>query len=136
MRVTVGSFTRLLDDCVKVLEPFIESSRRGSLHWNGFKYAPVTEAKNPDPYALAWWSTLRAISALLESQPSLTPGQYSYLQQEFFGTMGSLQDFSLDAKRWGKKARVANEQLRIILGELYSAFKSLRPIEPTKTPTI
>ena len=116
-----------------MLEPFIRSARRGSRSWNGSEYAPVTEDVDPDPYALAWWSTLRAISALLASEPSLTPEQYSYLQQEFFGTMGSLQDFRLDAKRWGKKARAANDELRKILDELYSAFQSLRPVKQTKT---
>jgi hypothetical protein len=92
---------------------------------------PVTENVDPDPYALAWWSTLRAISALLASQPSLTPEQYSYLQQEFFGTMGSFQDFCLDGKRWGKKASAANKELREIIDELYSAFQGLRPVEQT-----
>jgi len=133
MRMPVESFCRLLDDCAKVLEPFIRSARRGSLSWNGSEYAPVTEDVDPDPYALAWWSTLRTISALLASQTSLTPEQYSYLQQKFFGTMGSLQDFCLDAKRWGKKARVGNDELRKILDELYSAFQSLRPVQYTKT---
>ena len=133
MPASVASFGRIIDDCAKVLEPFIRSARRGSLSWNGSEYAPVTEDVDPDPYALAWWSTLRTISALLASQPTLSPDQYSYLQQQFFGTMGSLQDFSLDTKRWGKKARAANEQLRRILDELYSAFQSLRPVEHTKT---
>jgi hypothetical protein len=31
----------------------------------------------------------------------------------------------------GKKAIAANDQLRAILGELHSAFESVRPIEPT-----
>jgi hypothetical protein len=133
MRASVASFARIIDDCAKVLEPFIRSARRGSLSWNGSEYAPVTEDVDPDPYALAWWSTLRAISALLASQLSLTPEQYSYLQQEFFGTMGSLQDFCLDAKRWGKKGSAANKELREIIDELYSAFQSLRPVEHTLT---
>ena len=115
-----------------MLEPFIRSARRGSLSWNGSEYAPVTEV-DPDPYALAWWSPLRTVSALLASQPRLTPEQYSYLQQNFFGTMGSLQDFCLDAKRWGKKAKAANDELRKILDELYSAFQSLRPVQHTTT---
>jgi hypothetical protein len=133
MRTSIASFARIIDDYAKVLEPFIRSARRGSLSWNGSEYAQVTEDVDPDPYALAWWSTLGAISALLASQSSLTSEQYSYLQHEFFGTMGSLQDFCLDAKRWGEKASVANEELRKILDELYSAFQSLRPVEQTKT---
>ena len=132
MHASVASFARIIDDCAKVLEPFIRSSQCGSLSWNGSEYAPVTEDVDPDPYALAWWSTLRTISALLASQPTLSPEQYSYLQQQFFGTMGSLQDFSLDTQRWGKKASAANEQLRRIRDELYSAFQSLRPVEHTK----
>ncbi len=133
MPASVASFARIIDDCAKALEPFIRSARRGSLSWNGSEYAPVTEDVDPDPYALAWWSTLRTISALLASQPCLTSEQYSYLQQKFFGTIGSLQDFCLDAKRWGEKASAANEQLRKILNELYSVFQSLRPVEQTKT---
>src|SRR5215469_9630615 len=103
MRATMTSFTHLLDDCAKVLEPFIESSRRGSLHWNGSEYAPVSEDKDPDPYALAWWSTLCTISALLSSQSSLTPQQYSYIERELFGGMGSFTDFWLDEKRGERK---------------------------------
>jgi hypothetical protein len=123
----------LLDDCAKVLEPFIESSRRGGLHCNGFEYARTTKDKEPDPYALAWSSTLRTISAILGSQPSLTSEQSSYLQRELFGGMGSFDDFSLDAKRWGKKAKAANDQLGRIRDELYSCFQSLCRVEHTKT---
>ena len=132
MRASVLSFTHLLDDCAKLLEPFIRSARRGSLSWNGVEYGPVTEDAEPDPYALAWWSTLRTTSALLASQPTLSPEQYSYLQQ-LFGGMGSLTDFCLDKKRWGKRATVANEQLTMIRDEMYLAFQSLRPVEHPKT---
>ncbi len=133
MRASPASFARLIDDSAKVLEPFIRSAKRGSLSWNGSEYAPVTEDVEPDPFALASWSTLRTISALLASQPSLTPEQYSYLQQQFFGGMGSLTDFSLDAKRWGNKAKAANDRLNMIREEMYSCFQSLRPVEHTKT---
>ena len=126
------SFIHRLDDCAKVLEPFIESSRRGSLHWNGSEYAPVSEDKDPDPYALAWWSTLCTISALLSSQSSLTPQQYSYIERELFGGMGSLTDFWLDEKHGGKKARAANEQLNKIRNELCLALPSLRQAEQTQ----
>jgi hypothetical protein len=47
--------------------------------------------------------------------------------------MGSLQDFSLDAKRWGKKARVANDELRKILDELYQPFSRFVQVNTTKT---
>jgi hypothetical protein len=105
MRVSVLSFTHLLDDCARLLEPFIRSARRGSFSWNGVEYTPVTEDAEPDPYALAWGSTLRSTSALLASQPTLSPEQYSYLQQQLFGGMGSLTDFCLDTKRWEKKPK-------------------------------
>jgi hypothetical protein len=131
MRASVASFTHLLDDCAKVLEPFIRSARRGSLSWNGSEYAPVAEDVDPDPYALAWWSTLRTTSSLLASQPSLTAEQCSFLQQQLFGGMGSLTDFCLDTKRWGKRAKAANERLSTIRDELYLAFQSLRPAEQT-----
>ena len=132
MRGSIRSFARLLDDCAEILDPFIKSSRRGGLLWNGVEYAPSTQDLEPDPYALAWWSTLRTISALLAGQSSLTSQQHAYLQCELFGGMGSLNDFSLNAKRWGKKAKAANEQLREIRDELYSCFQSL-PVAESKT---
>jgi hypothetical protein len=133
MPASIASFARLLDDYTEVLEPFIESSRRGGLHWNGSEYAPTTEDRVADPYALSWWSTLRTISALVSSQPCLTGEQIEYLQRELFGGMGSLNDFSLDTKRWGEKAKVANEQLGKIRHDLYSCFQTLRPVAACKT---
>jgi hypothetical protein len=132
MSASMTTFARLLDDCAKTLEPFIESARRGGLSWNGSEYAPSKDDVEPDPYALAWWSTLRTISALA-SQSSLTAEQTSYLQRELFGGIGSLNDFSLDAERWGKKAKTGNDQLDKIRGELYSCFQSLRPVAQPKT---
>jgi len=33
----------MVDDCAKMLEPFIRRARRSSLSWNGSEYASVTE---------------------------------------------------------------------------------------------
>jgi len=133
MSGSIATFARLLDDSAEVLKPFIESSRRGGLHWNGSEYASATQDRTADPYALAWWSTLRTIAALVASQPGLTAEQIEYLQRELFGGMGSWNDFSLDAKRWGKKAESANDHLGRIRHELYSCFQTLRPVAPSKT---
>jgi|ERR1700736_5582342 len=130
---TLSSFVRLLDDAAEALQPFIKSARRGGSSWNGVEYAPVTETVEPDPYALAWFSMLHTMSGLLSRQPRLTAEQYSYLERELFGGMGSFQDFSLDRKRWGKTADAANERLGRIRDELYSSLVALREIVEPKT---
>jgi hypothetical protein len=126
---SLKSFVRLLDDAAETLQPFIKSLRPGSSSWNGIEYAPVYETVDPDPYALAWYSALDTMSALLAHQPSLSSEQYSYLERELFGGMGSFQDFSVDRKRWDNKADAANERLGKIRTELYNCLVSLRPGE-------
>ena len=129
----LNSFLRLLDDAAETLRPFIKSARRGGSSWSGKEYAPVTETVEPDPYALAWFSSLHTMSGLLARQPTLSQEQYSYLERELFGGMGSFQDFSLDPKRWGKQADAANERLGRIRDELYTSLVSLRQVAQPKT---
>lgn len=129
----LSSFVHLLDDAAETLRPFIKSARRGSSSWNGVEYPPVTETVEPDPYAMAWFSSLHTMSALLERQPTLTTEQYSYLERELFGGLGGFQDFCLDPKRWGKDADAANKRLGRIRDELYISLVALRQVAELKT---
>jgi hypothetical protein len=129
----LDSFVRLLDDAAGTLQPFVKSTRRGSASWSGARYAPVTETVEPDPYAMAWFSSLHTMSALLARQTNLTVEQYTYLERELFGGMGSFQDFCLDRKRWGKDADAANERLGTIRDELYISLVALRQVAEPKT---
>jgi hypothetical protein len=132
----LSSFVRLLDDAAEMLQPFVKSARPGCTSSN-VEYASVTETVEPDPYALAWFSSLRTMSGLLSRQASLSAEQYSYLERELFGGMGSFQDFSLDPNRWGKTADAANDRLGRIRDELYASLVSLRDIvEPRPNPTM
>lgn len=76
------------------LQPLTQGSVPGAAIWDGEKYVRG-ETKNPDPYALAWWSTLRAIAAMVEAQEcALSSDQIAYLKSTFFGGMGSLSDLA------------------------------------------
>jgi hypothetical protein len=118
----------LLEDLAAILEPFARTASIGSRTWDGHEYAPVTEPHEPDPSAVVRCVTLRTVASLLESQPSISPEQYTYLKSAWFGGMGSvLNDFSLDTRRHGKPAEVANQRFRALCTELYSCLQSLKP---------
>lgn len=123
----------LLEELAIVLQPFTDAARVGSRAWNGSEYAPVLESREADPYALAWWAILRTEAGLLQSQPSITPEQCAYLHSEWFGGMGSLNDFSLDAGRHGEPAKNANKRLDTLRADLYSCLQSLQPHAESKT---
>jgi hypothetical protein len=133
MRVSVQQMVALLEDFAAVLQPFTSAAGVRSRAWDGTEYAPVLQPHGPDPHALAWWATLRAVASLLRSQPRITQEQYSYLHSEWFGGMGSLNDFVLDTERHGEAAKKANERLDRIRVDLYSCLQSLQPHAESKT---
>lgn len=100
------------------LEPLTKSTLPGAMTWNGSEYVKnVGEANAPDPYALAWWSTLTTIADLIEAQETqLTDKQFAYLNRVLFGGMGSLADLSFNSKS-------VNEGLNKSRQLLFESFK-------------
>ena len=117
----------LLNQAGEVLQPFTDSVQPGSLVYDGTRYAPATAFQTPDPYALAWRASIQTTVALLDGSESLTARQLDYLRSSFCGGMGSFQDFSLDASRWGSAADAANARLSTIRSSLFHALKDITP---------
>ena len=115
----VNELLRLLRSAADILQPFARQIRSGTLVWNGEEYALPEKLQEPDPYALMWFGVLRTIAELLERQPEITESQLKYLQDIFRGSMGSLADFLLDTRQWGKAAR--RSELQIARNSLGSA---------------
>lgn len=89
-------FITQLRETATVLEPLTKSTLPGARVWDGTSYVKSDGAtKIPDPYALAWWMTLRTIASLIEAQDTpVSSQQISYLRSLLFGGMGSLSDLS------------------------------------------
>ncbi len=133
MRNSVSQLADLLGQVAEVLQPFASSHRAGDRVWNGQEYAPAAESREADPVATGWWATTTTAAALIAGEQALSAQQYDYFKRTLFGGMGSLNDFSLDAARWGSKAKEANRQLEIIRTALYTCFQTLTPAEHPKT---
>jgi hypothetical protein len=109
----------------KDMEPLTQAAKAGGMTWNGNEYIRATTDKDPDPYALAWWSTLNTLSDIIEYQDTeLSPRQISYLERILFGGMGSLNDLWFDERQFGQTAREINNKLRYSREALFSAFKT------------
>jgi hypothetical protein len=105
-------------DCLRAvasdLEPLTQASKSGDLVWDGNEYRRTASEKQPDAYALAWWSTLNTLADMIEYQEGeLNLRQLSYLQRELFGGMGSLNDLWFDSRSLGQVAKEVNEKLRL-----------------------
>ena len=133
MRDSVSRFADLLSQLAEVLQPFVSSHRAGDRVWDGQAYAPAVESREADSVATAWWTTATTAAALIAGEQGLSPQQHDYFKRTLFGGMGSLNDFSLDATRWGSEATEANRQLEIIRTALYTCFQTLTPREHQKT---
>jgi hypothetical protein len=116
-------FVQELRATAATLSPLTESVQSGAAKWDGRQYVRA-DVKQPDAYALAWWSTLNAIAALVEAQDSpLTAAQMSYLNRTLFGTAGSLNDLYFDPKTLGAATAVeVNDSLNTRRQELYLSF--------------
>jgi len=101
--------------------------------WNGHEYAPAAESRDADPVATAWCATASTAADLLAGEQSLSVQQHEYLRRTLFGGMGSLNDYSLDATRWGSEAVEGNRKLAAIRTALYTCFQRLSPRETEKT---
>ena len=109
----------------KDLEPLTRVASAGGLSWDGCKYTTAHSDKQPDPYALAWWSMLNAVAEMIDYQDGeLTSRQISYLQNELFGGMGSLNDLWFDERRLGPSAKEVNEDLKFSREALFGVFKN------------
>jgi hypothetical protein len=107
-----STFIAQLRAIAKELAPLTRLTPRGAMTWNGTEYAASETAVTPDPYALAWQTTLMAVAELLEGQESpITAKQINYLQGLLFGGMGSLNDLFFDPKSNGEAASAVNASL-------------------------
>jgi len=114
-----AEFTKQLRATAEALGPLTKSVIPGSRVWNGTSYVKnEAKAREPDPYALAWWMALRTIADLIEAQDSpLSTKQIAYLSNVLFGGMGSLNDLSF------KNADAINILLAQRRSELFAIFK-------------
>lgn len=109
----------------KDIEPLTQAAKAGGLTWDGSEYVRATVDKDPDAYALAWWSTLNTLSDMIEYQDTeLSPRQISYLERSLFGGMGSLNDLWFDERRYGILAKEINTKLSHSRELLFSAFSA------------
>jgi len=121
----VKELLRLLRSAADTLEPFSRQIRSGTLVWNGEKYALPQKLQEPDPYALMWYAQLTTIASLLECGNDITEAQLRYLQDIFRGSMGTLADFCLDTRQWGKAAEEANYKLHEIAWQALQHVNSM-----------
>lgn len=104
-------FTKYLRKTAEGLRPLTQVASSNAATWDGKEYVKQGE-KKPDPFALAWWSTLLAISELIDAQnDSLSLQQIAYLDRLLFGGMGSLNDLYFDPQSAGPSAQAVNKQL-------------------------
>lgn len=125
MNHQLKEFIKHLKEAALELQPLAEGRTAGSLSWDGTHYVEAS-CRSPNPYALAWWSTLNAIANLLESQGALpTDAQISYLYRLLFGGMGSLNDLYLEDSD-SLAARDINRRLDQIRTALFKSLKAIR----------
>ena len=125
-RADATRLTGLLRGLAGILKPFIDACEPGTLGWDGESYAPVTEAKPRDPYALAWWCTLTTMADLLDAQDQAPSAkQVAYVRHSLLGGMGSLQDFSIDPDVAGDGAESVNSKLDKKLTQVFGLFETL-----------
>jgi len=115
----------LLEEANAVLHPFTLDVRDNTLVYNGTAYAPY-HPRAPDPYALAWLSSFKAIIGLLGGARDLTAHQKSYLRRSICGGMGSFADFALDEKHWGVAAIEANRRLDEIRSSFFAVLDDIK----------
>jgi len=71
----------------------------------------------------AWCKKLTEWAELAEDQNSpLTPRQRETIGSNLFRGMGSFTDVSFDTRKFGDRAKAANERLGKLVDELYSIF--------------
>ena len=116
-------FVKQLRATAEELKPLTHASPSGAATWNGEKYIKCEE-KKPDPFALAWWSTLVAVAELIEAQEdSLSDKQVVFLDRLLFGGTGSLNDLYFDSKTLGSTADSINKGLEVRRHALFESFK-------------
>jgi hypothetical protein len=109
----------------KDLEPLTRAARLSGLSWDGCEYTRASSDKEPDPYALAWWSMLNAVADMVDYQDGdLSSRQISYLQSELFGGMGGLNDLSFDESLLGQSAKKINDNLKFSREALFGILKN------------
>lgn len=118
-------FIKQLRAAVRDLAPLTSAAPTGAAIWDGIRYTKGSAA-SPDPFALAWSSTLGTIADLIEAQESpLSLRQIDYLRRVLFGGMGSLNDLFFDPKSLGSVATAINEGFSQRRSALFESFKKL-----------
>lgn len=117
-------FIEQLKAVAEELKPLTQAASPGAATWNGKEYVKGGE-KKPDPYALAWWSTLVSVAELIDAQEApLSLKQIDYLDRLLFGGMGSLNDLCFDPKTSGASADLVNRRLDEKRQALFVSFKN------------
>jgi len=117
-------FIEQLRAIAEELKPLTQAASPGAATWNGMEYVKGGE-KKPDPYALAWWSTLVSVAELIDAQEGpLSLKQIDYLDLLLFGGMGSLNDLCFDEKTVGSSAKAVNKRLDEKRHDLFVSFKN------------
>lgn len=123
MNMNKTEFIKQLRATAEELSPLTQTVAPGAMAWNGAEYSKG-EKRNPDPYALAWWSSLIAIAELIEAQETpLSTKQRAYLDRLLFGGMGSLNDLSFDQRLLGASADIVNKRLDEKRRTLFASFQ-------------
>lgn len=117
---------RQLRATAATLKPLTEAVSSCAAVWDGTQYVKVSGARRePDPYALSWWSMLGAMASLIEAQDGpITEGQLRYLKTTLLGGMGSLNDLYFDSGVLGAVANSVNAALGQRRRELHASFAS------------
>jgi hypothetical protein len=87
---------------------------------------PTKHWRDPDPYALAWWSTLVTIAGMIEAQDSpLNTRQVMLIKSALFGSMGSVGDLRFDPTTLGEDAVTVKQRLHDRLAALRNILMPL-----------
>jgi hypothetical protein len=121
----VKELLRLLRSAADTLEPFTRQIRSGTLVWIGERYALPEKLQEPDLYALMWYGRFTTSASLLERGGDVTEAKLNYLQDIFRGSIGTLADFWLDTRQWGKAAEEANYKLREVASQALKHVNSM-----------
>jgi hypothetical protein len=118
-----AEFVKQLRDTAAEIKPLTQAVAPGAAIWNGTEYVKK-ERREPDPYALSWWSILRTMADLIEAQESaVSSKQIAYIERTLFGGMGSLNDLYFDPRTLGPAAKTVNERLDQKRHVLFDTFK-------------
>ena len=119
-----ADFVRQLGEIAETLRPLTRSANPGALTWDGNQYVKGQQV-SPDPYALAWFSTVTTMASLLDGQECpLSVAQIACIDRTLFGGGGSLNDLTFGPDSVGNTAETINRRLDEKRRALWRCFHS------------